>query len=537
LKTKQFLDHSGQYRRNLDSLLTVIAIAVSGVVAHPHAVYGQATIRASVSSSGAQGDMDSGRPAISDDGRYVVFESDATTLVAGDTNGVLDVFVFDRISGDTVRVSVSSSGAQGNADSGRPVISGDGRFVAFYSDSSNFAGGDSAVFDAVNCPTCTGWRDVFVRDRDPDENGVFDEGNGTTTRVSISTGGDPGNGDSTRPTISNDGRYVGFNSDATNLVASDTNAERDVFVHDTMTGVTIRASESESEEGGNGKSDRPALSGDGRYVAFFSDATNLLAGDTNNFRDVYVKSLIDQSVARMGQPPAGGEPNGDNTRPAMSDDGRFVVFRSTATNLNSGDTNLSEDIYLQDRDPDGNGIFDQGVAGIEFISLGFTVAGDGNSSSPAISGDGRFVVFHSTATNIVAGDTNLQNDVFVHDRQTGKTTRVSVCGAGTEGDNDSERASISNGGAFVAFVSQASNLVDGDTNGVDDIFVRDLNFDGEFSACGSTGGSGSGGSSGGGTGGSSSGGACGAAGMLPLGLMFVALFAVRFRRRPFYCVR
>ncbi len=510
--------------------MSVLAIvAILAVVAIPQSVQAQATVRASISTEGVEGDMNSDRPVISDDGRYVAFESQATTLVSGDTNGVEDVFVYDRNTGETVRVSVSSSGAQGDADSGRPAISSDGRYVVFYSDSSNFATGDTTIFHATDCPTCTGRRDVFIHDRDPDANGTFDEGNGTTTRVSVSTDGEAGNDDSTRPTISNDGRYVGYNSDATNLIASDTNSERDVFVHDTQTGTTIRASESANGEGGNDKSDRPAISGDGRYLAFFTDATNLVSGDSNALRDVYVKNLEDQSVARMGIPPAGGEPNGANTRPAISDDGRFVVFRSTATNLNSGDTNTVEDIYLHDRDPDENGIFDQGVAGIEFISLGFVGAGDGNSSSPTISGDGRFVAFHSTATDIVAGDTNLQNDVFVHDRESGETTRISTCGTDGEGDNDSERASISDGGELIAFVSQATNLIEGDTNAVDDIYLRDLNFTGDAGSCGTTD---TGGGSGGWAGsGSTGGGACGAAGMLPLGVMLMGLFAVRLRRR------
>ncbi len=509
------------------SMLVAIATAFAALAIAPTSASAQATIRASVSSAGIQGDMDSGRPAISDDARYLVFESQATTLVPGDTNGVEDIFVYDRMTAETVRVSVSSTGDQGDADSGRPAISSDGRYVAFYSDASNFADGDTTIFDATDCPTCTGRRDVFIHDRDPDANGTFDEGNGTTTRVSVSTAGQAGNDDSTRPTISNDGRYVGYNSDATNLIASDTNAERDVFVHDVLQRTTVRASQDADGTGGNDKSDRPALSGDGRFIAFYSDATNLIASDTNDIRDVYVKNLEDNSVVRIGQPPT-GESDGENSRPAVSDDGRLVIFRSKATNMDATDTNAFEDIYIHDRDPDDNGVFDEGNAVIEFISAGFATAGDANSSSPAISGDGRYAAFHSTAANIVEGDENLQNDVFVHDRQTGETTLVSVCGAGNAVDNDSERASVSQGGDFIAFVSQATNLIDADTNDANDVFIRDLNFTGTFFDCGST----SGGGTGGGTEGpSGSGGTCGAAGMLPLGIMFIGLFAIRLRRQ------
>src|SRR5437870_4266363 len=227
------------------------------------------TERVSVASDGTQGNGASDGAAISGDGRFVAFRSSASNLVPGDTNGTFDVFVHDRQTGETVRASVASDGAQGNGASNTPAISADGRFVAFTSSASNLVPGDTNSTD-----------DVFVRDRQTRQ----------TTRVSVASDGTQSNGLSLYQSISADGRFVAFPSAATNLVPGDTNAKADTFVHDRMTGATERVSVASDGTQGNGDSGVPAISADGRFVAFESDATNLVPVDTNSSRDVFVRA-------------------------------------------------------------------------------------------------------------------------------------------------------------------------------------------------------------------------------------------------------
>jgi Tol biopolymer transport system component len=234
------------------------------------------TTRVSVSSDGGQGeDGHSLRPSISADGRYVAFASGASNLASGDTNGYDDIFVHDRQTGQTTRVSVASDGSQENGSSWSPSISADGRYVAFASEASNLVSGDTDGYD-----------DVFVHDRQM----------GQTTRVSVASDGTQGNHDSGHwggSSISAGGRYVAFESWASNLVDSDTNSYDDVFVHDRQTGHTARVSVTSDGTQGNGESrGYPSISADGRYVAFESGASNLVSGDTNDYSDVFVHERV-----------------------------------------------------------------------------------------------------------------------------------------------------------------------------------------------------------------------------------------------------
>jgi len=434
-------------------------ILLSAILAPP--VRSQTTERVSVASDGTQGDAASAFPSISADGRFVAFASSATNLVAGDTNGFSDVFVHDRQTGVTERVSVASDGTQGNAVSNVSAISADGRFVAFASDANNLVAGD------INGAT-----DVFVRDRQT----------GVTERVNVASDGTEGNGTSAVlaigvSAISADGRFVAFASDADNLVAGDTNTAPDVFVRDRQTGATERVSVTSDGTQGNGASGGPAtgllaigvpaISADGRFVVFPSNATNLVAGDTNGSTDVFVRDRQTGVTERVSVASDGTQGNLASGVPAISADGRFVAFVSNAI-IVAGDTNGATDVFVRDRQ---TGVTER-VSVASDGSQGNGASGSSLVGVPAISaGDGRFVGFASNASNLVT-DTNGATDVFLHDRQTGATERVSVASDGTQGNGMSGFPAISADGRFVAFASNADNLVTSDTNGAFDVFVR-----------------------------------------------------------------
>ncbi|MFO7538975.1 MAG: calcium-binding protein [Chloroflexota bacterium] len=409
------------------------------------------TTRVSVASDGTQGNGGSAWSAISADGRYVAFGSLASNLVLGDTNSRRDIFVHDRQTAQTSRVSVASDGTQANNSSNYPSISADGRYVAFESGAGNL----------IPCDTNDDWQvDVFVHDQQT----------GQISCVSVASDGTQGNGWSENPSISANGRYVAFESWATNLVPGDTNGTADVFVRDRQTGQTSRVSIASDGTQGNSNSGDPSLKGpsisaDGRYVAFTSWATNLVPGDTNGWTDVFVHDRQTGQTSRLSVASDGTQGNNGSEDPSISADGRYVAFRSAASNLVPGDTNGWADVFVHDRQTGQ--------------TSRISVASDGTqgnhwSQNPSISADGRYVAFHSRANNLAPGDANgYTYNVFVHDRQTGQTSRVSVASDGTQGNGGSLAPSISADGRYVAFHSGASNLVPGDTNGATDVFVHE----------------------------------------------------------------
>ncbi|BCY09708.1 hypothetical protein L3i22_047960 [Actinoplanes sp. L3-i22] len=438
----------------LGSVVAATSLATLGAVALDVAPAAAAagTERISVSTAGVQGDADSGldlpTQGSSDDGRYVVFDSFATDLVAGDTNDELDVFVRDRQAGSTERVSVSSAGVQGDSMSGIAAISGNGRFVVFTSSADNLVPGDT-----------NGTGDVFLRDR----------WSGTTERVSLTDGEAPGNGASLLPTVSDDGTRVAFISAADNLVAGDTNNTTDVFVRDRQSATTTRVSVSATGAQSDDSSGLPAISGDGGSVSFTSGADNLVAGDTNDQSDIFVRDLQGSTTERVSVATGGGQgSNQSASRTSMSTDGRYVAFESEAPDLVAADTNGAGDVFVRDR---------QSATTVRVSVATGGAQADADSGGPSISDDGRYVVFPTAATNLVAADTNGVVDIFLRDRQAGTTERVSVTGAGAEGNGDSDPGFISGDGHHVAFSSSASNLVAGDTNNARDMFVRDLATD------------------------------------------------------------
>jgi Tol biopolymer transport system component len=284
------------------------------------------TKRVSVHSSGAEATGgDSLGAAISANGHFVVFRSAATDLVNNDTNGVLDIFVHDRKTRKTRRVSVASNGAQAlGGASNTPAISADGRFVAFHSFSDDLVAGDN-----------NGVADVFVHDRKKRK----------TTRISVSTGGVEGDKASSGAAISGDGRFVAFKSDATNLIASDTNMKGDIFVHDRKTKKTKRVSVRSNGDERDDTSWEPDISANGRYVAMYSFATNLVANETNSVQDVFVRDRKKRKTKRVSVRTNGAQANGLSHHPAISNDGRFVTFASEAKNLVKGDSNAASDVF------------------------------------------------------------------------------------------------------------------------------------------------------------------------------------------------
>ncbi len=404
----------------------------------------QYTERVSVNSSGIEGSSYSDSISMSSDGRFVAFRSRASNLAQGDTNHVSDIFVHDRRSGATTRISVDSTGIQGNKASLAPSISPDGRFVAFESNASNLVPGDT-----------NGFTDIFVHDRKSHQ----------TTRVSIDSGGIQGNNFSMSPCISSSGRFVAFMSGASNLVAADTNSHYDIFVHDCHTGQTTRISVDSAGQQGNGRSDNVRISHDGRFATFVSDASNLVPGDSNGFSDIFVRDLQTHQTTRVSVDSAGIQGNYFSSAPSISSNGRCVAFMSGSTNLVLGDANGSWDTFVHDRQ---TGV----TSRVSVDSRG--VAGNNGGENSGISADGRFVAFNSWSNNLVPGDTS-GNDVFVHDRQTGHTIRVSVDSNGGQQNGNSNYSDphISFDGRIVAFASDASNLVSGDTNYWWDIFIND----------------------------------------------------------------
>jgi Tol biopolymer transport system component len=418
----------------------------------------QVVERVSIASDGSQANNSSFKASsISADGRYVAFTSRASNLVAGDTNDTIDVFVRDRQTGQTTRVSIASDGSQANNRSSEeaPSISANGRYVAFSSDASNLVPGDT-----------NNKLDVFVYDRQT----------GQTRRVSVASNGSQANNDSFSPSISVDGRFIAFTSRASNLVAGDTNNTIDTFLHDRdfdadgngngifdeperiqTTRVSVASNGSQANDGSEGTSITP----DSRFIAFSSDASNLVAGDTTNTIDVFARDRQTGQTTRVSIASDGSQANANSSEPSISANGRFVVFSSDASNLVAGDTNIRRDIFVHDRQTGQTTRLSVASDGSQ---------GNGTSFTPSISLDGHYVAFYSDS-NLVAEDTNNKADVFVYDRQTGQTRRVSVPSNGSQANNDSFDPSISVDGRFVAFISRASNLIAGDTNNEFDIFI------------------------------------------------------------------
>jgi hypothetical protein len=476
----------------------------------------------SVTSTWTLNAVNSSRQTVSDDGRYVVFTSQATNLAGSDTNTQEDIFLYDRTTNTTTLVSAQYNAGTGDnttnvAAAGRsfnPVMSADGRYIAFTSTANNLVANDlngstSDVFlwDRVTQRTTLiskgnggqeGWGDAYgpsisrdgkrvsfvsfgdlLRSSDYNRQVFVYEWTTTSTsgairQISVNNAGQPGNGNSALDVpalISGDGRFVVFQSTATNLTPnSDTNTENDVFVRDLVNNTTTLVSVNTSNTGtGNQKAGNASISEDGRYVVFLSNATNLAAG-ANGAQHAFIRDLVNGTTQIVSVNSSGTQANSwePTAYVTISGDGRYAVFVNASDNLVPNDANGANDVFVRDL-----------TAGTTSLVSGTTgnIPGNGASDSqpgmmPAISYDGRYVVFTSAASNLVGNDTNGLRDVFLRDRQLGTTTLISQNLAGNgSGNGASDFGGMNRTGSAIAFTSAASNLVTTDTNGKTDVFV------------------------------------------------------------------
>ncbi|MHB1351015.1 MAG: TolB family protein [Desulfobulbaceae bacterium] len=427
-----------------------IGLAVAaGLVGYVDGAWAQMSIqRVSVSSAGDQGNGGSYNAALSSNGRYVAFYSNATNLVADDTNTLSDIFVHDLVTGATERVNLNSSGEEATGgQSGVPSLSWDGRYVVFESDATNLVAGDTNTS-----------KDIFVRDRIA----------GSTERINVSSEEIQANNYSYSPSISGDGRYVAFYSYAANLAVGDVDGVGDIFIRDRTSGTTelISIATDELTKGNNSSYD-PSVSGDGRYVAFSSDATNLVAGDSNLSTDIFVRDRTAGTTELASVSSEEVQGNSSSRDPRISLDGRYIVFVSEADNLVTDDTNIASDVFVRDLQ----------AGTTERVSIGDgEEEGDTTNTwgyGGGISSDGRYVVFSSDSTNLVANDTNSLSDIFRRDRTAGETVRVNLSSTGAQTTDGFSYGSpaISGNGMVMAFVNGSTTLVPNDTNSADDVFV------------------------------------------------------------------
>jgi Tol biopolymer transport system component len=401
--------------------------------------------RATTSASGEQGQGVSAVPVVSGDGRYVAFSSLASNLVPNDLNGRHDVFVKDMHTGAIERVSVSSAGVEGNDDSGEfsagtPIaMTADARFVAFASIATNLVSGDT-----------NNNADVFLRDRLA----------GTTVRISVTSAGTQVAGDSRSPSISADGQRIAFSSSAPGYDSRDTNGDVDVYVHDRATGMTRLLSLAEDHAAVGVV---PVISADGHKVAFYSSSGLYLPVGLRPspfpINHVYVAD-VDSGAIIVVSLTTGALGNGNSTYPALNADGHIVAFSSIATNLVAGDTNGVEDIFVRDT--------------VANTTTRVSVRADGtqapdSSTFPAVDSTGNRVAFHSRN---LAGGSAPYADVFVRDRALGTTFLVSRGLNGFSGSSYSlEPPGLTANGGLAVYSSNATNIVVGDTNAAKDVFL------------------------------------------------------------------
>lgn len=396
----------------------------------------------SIATDGKTGNGASTGSAVSNQGRFIAFDSTATNLVAGDVNGQKDVFVRDTLAATTVRASVSTSGTPANGPSDQASISFNGRYVAFRSTATNLVTGDT-----------NGKADIFLRDLQKQ----------TTIRVSLANNGSQlVGGDSSLPTVSGDGTEVLFLSAATNAVAGDANGKPDVFVRNANAGFTERISVTSGEAALTAGADTAAMSSNGRYVVFDS-ATTQVAGDADSGTDIFLRDRVLGSTEVVSIADDETASNAPCQFPTVSDNGRYVAFQTKATGMTATVDSADTDAFVRDRTASTTQLASRTDADLPSNKGGFV---------PQISADGSVVAFNSEGTNLVSGDTNGVTDLFLRNLAAGTTVRQSIKTLGGQLNGLTFSASLSPDGAAASFTTLADDGYSPDANDTFDVFVR-----------------------------------------------------------------
>jgi|GEM_PF-6600436 len=418
-------------------------------------------------------------PSISFDGRYITFSSLSNDLVDSDQNRYKDIFIYDRKAekGHNIkRISVNSKGKANNM-SKHPDISPDGRYVVFESWVSDLVPGDDNKKS-----------DIFVYS----QGNSSEEEQPQIKRIPIGTKWKSGDDASDlRPRISRDGHYITFQSSTQGLVTEDEDSDKNqIYLYDSDNDTIKRISfdKDNRNKGGNAAADNPNISGDGNWVVFASGATNLTPGDKLPRHDhgqpsqIYLYNRDTDTIIRISadKDDKTKEGNGTSSEPVVSDNGRYVAFLSRASNLVNGDKPKVESGFLKGFIFDQVYVYDRQQDTIKRISVNRKNQGEDDSSgNPSISHDGRYIAFESSASNLVPGDDNEKNDIFVYDLKLNKIKRITVgLNELKDQDGDSTNPSLSGDGQWVAFTSRAKNLIREDKSYWPDVFVASVNDDG-----------------------------------------------------------
>lgn len=446
-------------------------LVLAGICVHGVA-FGQFTHLESLSSSGTQGNSWSQDVRISGDARWLIFTSGANNLVSGDNGGV-DIFIRDRQLESTIRISTTPNGLHPGGNHYRPDMTPDARYIVWDTDSNNVLG------------MPTSGRQVVFRDRDADADGIYDESGSIDSELISANilGLAPLVGQSTQPSISADGRYVAFTSEASDLVPIDLNLTSDIFLRDRLLDVTVCVSRGlNGLPAIGGLSNSPSISQNGQYIVFQSNASNLVPGDTNGTSDVFRYNVSTGAIERVSLAWDGSQLAQSSVLsvdaavgPSVSGGGRYVVFQTISNSMVGGDSNNAVDVFVRDMN---TGVLKR----MSVCADGSEIAGI--SQSGTISTTGRFVIFSSAIAGIVPNDNNRRTDVFMHDRDPDENgvfdeqgsflvRRVSVTTDGNEGSNSSFGGRMCDDGSCVAFASAAALTAD-DRNGFPDVYFAEL---------------------------------------------------------------
>ncbi len=416
--------------------------------------------RVSLGTGSVQGDAASYYLSFSEDASVIAFESFNTNWLP-DQVGVnfVDIFVRDRVTDTTIKISVTPGGSPSDQRSFDPTVSANGRYVAFNSYATNLVPHDTNRHDYSDDGL-----DVFLYDRQLR----------TLQRVSLDWMGEQINRNSVGG-ITPDGRYAIFTSNGDQVAQNDTNSQQRsaIYKRNLQTGAIERITKGPNGEYPNGGVGGAVSSYDGRYIVYITDATNLVANDANGVTDVLLFDSVTKQTMLVSRPIGGGQSNGMSSPTSISSDGRYITFRSAATNLVPGDTNGQSDIFVYDR-----------ITGdLEMVSISSSgQLSNGESKDPGICGDGRFVVFTSDGTSLVSQPPNGQRQIYVHDRLRHETFLASVNSSGELGNGRGHRGSLSSDCSTVGFATDASNIVPNDTNGSRDLFAARIMYPADLSA-------------------------------------------------------